>query len=349
MSKQVTHEVLSRPAASVRPVPREYTPDQQAMIEALREYAFTLLLPESDPYHPNERRWLEDPGCAARYMRAAKWKLEDGKKRIKGTIEWRRQYKPDLISADEVKIENETGKILLNGFDNEGRPIITMHPGRQNTKTSERQILHLIFCLERAIDYMPPGQDSMVILVDYKSATLRSNPSISTANKVLQILQNHYVERLGRAIVTNLPSLLNFFFKGIQPFLDPVTRDKMRFNPNLPEIIPLDHLDAEFGGNFHYQFDQDSYWEQILAHCGVNPDGSRFTPEWKKRDLGLSTPSILSSSQPDLVSDDGDDDVESSREPSLKFTRADKPLSTPSADEKVPVSHADPAVQVVSS
>jgi len=44
-------------------------------------------------------------------MRAAKWKLDDGKKRIKGTIEWRREFKPDLISADEVKIENETGKM----------------------------------------------------------------------------------------------------------------------------------------------------------------------------------------------------------------------------------------------
>ena len=44
-------------------------------------------------------------------MRAAKWKLEDGKKRIKGTIEWRREYKPDLISADQVKVENDCGKM----------------------------------------------------------------------------------------------------------------------------------------------------------------------------------------------------------------------------------------------
>ena len=35
-------------------------------------------------------------------MRAAKWKLEDAKKRIKSTLEWRREYKPDLIPPDEV-------------------------------------------------------------------------------------------------------------------------------------------------------------------------------------------------------------------------------------------------------
>lgn len=35
------------------------------------------------------------------------------------------------------------------------------------------------------------------------------------------------METLGRAIVVNLPYLLNFFYKGISPFLDPVTRDKV--------------------------------------------------------------------------------------------------------------------------
>ena len=37
---------------------------------------------------------------------------------------------------------------------------------------------------ERAKDLMPPGQESLVIIVDYKSTTLRTNPSISVARKV---------------------------------------------------------------------------------------------------------------------------------------------------------------------
>ena len=46
--------------------------------------------------------------------------------------------------------------------------------------------------------------------------------------QVLTILQQHYVETLGRAIVVNLPTILSFFYKGISPFLDPITRDKVR-------------------------------------------------------------------------------------------------------------------------
>lgn len=67
------------------------------------QYAQTILLPESNPYHNNEQEWLRKPDTIPRYMRAAKWKLEDGKKRLKGTLEWRRQFKPDLISPDEVE------------------------------------------------------------------------------------------------------------------------------------------------------------------------------------------------------------------------------------------------------
>lgn len=38
-----------------------------------------------------------------RYMRAAKWNFADAKKRIQGTLEWRREFKPELISPDEVR------------------------------------------------------------------------------------------------------------------------------------------------------------------------------------------------------------------------------------------------------
>lgn len=44
-------------------------------------------------------------------MRAAKWKLEDAKKRIKATMEWRREFRPETIEPGDVAIEAETGKM----------------------------------------------------------------------------------------------------------------------------------------------------------------------------------------------------------------------------------------------
>lgn len=44
-------------------------------------------------------------------MRAAKWKLEEAKRRINGTLEWRREFKPDLIKPEDIRIESVTGKM----------------------------------------------------------------------------------------------------------------------------------------------------------------------------------------------------------------------------------------------
>jgi len=238
-------------------------------------------------------------------MRAAKWKFEDAKKRIKGTLEWRRDFKPDLIPPDEVKIESETGKIIVNGFDRDGRTIIYMRPGRENTAHSPRQLRYLVWCLERAKDLAPPGQDSICIIVDYKSTTLRTNPSVSVARKVLNILQHHYVETLGRGLVVNMPGILAFFYKAISPFMDPVTRDKIRFNPDLLSLIPADQLDADFGGKFEYEFEPESYWSQIVSLSGIASDGTRTNLEKSVVSTRKSSNSSEASSETAVLFDEG--------------------------------------------
>jgi hypothetical protein len=62
-------------------------------------------LPDGDPYAPWERRWLDKPDAFSRYLRAARWILNEARKRIKGTIEWRHEFQPELIPPDEVKIK----------------------------------------------------------------------------------------------------------------------------------------------------------------------------------------------------------------------------------------------------
>ena len=39
----------------------------------------------------------------------------------------------------------------------------------------------------------------------------------------------------------------------------------MRFNPNLLELIPAEHLDADFGGEYELEYKADEYWEQVVS------------------------------------------------------------------------------------
>lgn len=57
--------------------------------------------------------------------------------------------------------------------------------------------------LERTLDIAPPGQETLALLIDFRNSSSGSQPSVATGRQVLSILQNHYPERLGRALITH--------------------------------------------------------------------------------------------------------------------------------------------------
>jgi hypothetical protein len=92
---------------------------------------------------------------------------------------------------------------MLLGFDILSRPCLYLIPSRQNTDPSPRQIQQLVYSLERAVDMMPQGVETLALLVDFKHSSNSKNPSAGTGRQVLHILQTHYPERLGKALVIN--------------------------------------------------------------------------------------------------------------------------------------------------
>ena len=39
---------------------------------------------------------------------------------------------------------------------------------------------------------------------------------------------------------------------------------QMRFNPDLFELVPRSQLDADFGGDYEFEFEFEAYWKQIV-------------------------------------------------------------------------------------
>jgi len=66
-----------------------------------------------------------------------------------------------------------TGKEILFGYDVKGKPAFYMIPSRQNTNEPTRQIQFAVWMLERGVDLMEPGVESV-------SFVLRSLPRTPT-------------------------------------------------------------------------------------------------------------------------------------------------------------------------
>ena len=231
--------------------------------------------------------WLSDK-CLYRYLRACKWILNDAKKRLVATIVWRREFgivklkeevnsnnnsnrKMKYLGFDDISVENETGKQVVLGYDNDLRPILYLRPGRQNTDASEMHLKHSVFMLERCIDLMDEEmQDKITIFMDFKKKydDLGNLPNTKTSIrnniKIINLLETHYPERLGKVQMFNLHWAAKGIINMVLPFMDPVTKAKINYDvEDVGKYVQKEQLVKEYGGNIMFNYDHDEYWPAL--------------------------------------------------------------------------------------
>jgi len=273
MSEKI-YEPIAPPTAIFSTDPRADLSDtERAMYDTVLDHFskpdYTIPGLENGAFTEAEKFWLSSE-CILRYLRATKWKTTAAAiQRLEATLKWRREYGLyDLVTDAHVEPEALTGKEILFGYDVNGRPAVYMFPSRQNTDGPVRQIQYAVWMLERGIDLMGPGVETVDLLINYGDKA--KNPAFGVARTYLGILQDHYPERLGLALILNVPFLLNAFYKLITPFIDPVVRLKMRFNPKLIEdnIFTSDMVMAEWwGGDRDFEYVHDKYWPVLVDMC----------------------------------------------------------------------------------
>ncbi|KAL3840308.1 hypothetical protein ACJIZ3_024899 [Penstemon smallii] len=210
--------------------------------------------------------------CLKRYLEARNWNVDKSKKMLEETLRWRSSYKPEEIRWHEVAVEGETGKVYRANFhDRQGRSVLILRPGMQNTTSLDNNIKHLVYLIENAILNLPEGQEQMAWLIDFTGWSLSTNVPIKSARDTISILQNHYPERLAIAFLYNPPRLFEAFWKVVKYFLDPKTFQKVKFvylkNEDSVELMrsyfDVDNLPTELGGKATLQYDHEEFSRQM--------------------------------------------------------------------------------------
>ncbi|KAL6525562.1 hypothetical protein OROHE_015869 [Orobanche hederae] len=206
-----------------------------------------------------------------RFLRARNWSAKRAAKMMKETLKWRIEYKPEKIRWDDVAQEAQTGKIYrANYFDKHGRTVLVMRPGFQNTNSVEGQIKYLVYCMENAIANLDQAQDQMVWLIDFQRWNMACI-SVKVTRETARVLQDHYPERLGIAILYNPPKVFESFWLLVKPFLEHKTYKKVKFvySDNLQSmkvmesLFDMDKLESAFGGKSMGNFDYESYAQRM--------------------------------------------------------------------------------------
>lgn len=218
------------------------------------------------PLSGRSQKFCTNP-CLRRYLKDRNWNVVKSKAMLEETLRWRSSYKPEEICWHEVEHEGETGKAYRASFrDRDGRTVLVMRPGKQNSSSHESQLRYSVYILENAILNLPEGQGEMVWLVDFTGWSIGSVP-MKTARATISILQNHYPETLAAAFLYNPPRIFEVFWKAAKVFLDPSTVQKMKFvYPNdgqsmevMKKHFDLDTLPKELGGTVDIKYDHREY------------------------------------------------------------------------------------------
>lgn len=64
-----------------------------------------------------------------------------------------------------------------------------------------------------------------------------------------------------------MPWVVWGFFKLITPFIDPLTREKLKFNEDMSQYVPAEHLWTEFSGVLEFDYDHATYWPALQKMC----------------------------------------------------------------------------------
>lgn len=233
----------------------------------------------------------------SRHLRARNWNVKKATKMLKETLKWRLQYKPEEIRWEDIAYEAETGKIYRSNYvDKHGRTVLVMRPSCQNSKSTKGQIKYLVYCMENAILNLPSDQEQMVWLIDFHGFNL-SHISLKVTRETAHVLQDHYPERLGLAILYNAPKFFEPFWNVAKAFLEPKTSNKVKFvysdEPNsmkiMEDLFDMDHLESAFGGKDTGGFDIARYAERMKE------DDKRMPSFWTKGSSPSTAP------QPDLT------------------------------------------------
>ncbi|XP_059279838.1 uncharacterized protein LOC132033778 isoform X1 [Lycium ferocissimum] len=276
----------------------------------------------------------------SRYLAARSWNVKKAAKMLKATLKWRLDYKPEEIRWDDVASEAETGKIYRSNYtDKHGRPVLVMRPRCQNTKSVKGQIKYLVYCMENAVVNLPEDQEQMVWLIDFHGFNL-SNISIKVTKETAHVLQDHYPERLGIAILYDAPKIFEPFWKVAKPFLDPKTASKVKFvysdDPNsqkmMEELFDMSLIESTFGGDDQADFDVNKYAERMRE------DDKKLSSFWTKDNNSAST------AQPTVIADPSLEPTNSDSESDALDEKAEKHSSLDVDEEESPTEETLPGI-----
>ncbi|KAK9814045.1 hypothetical protein WJX73_010170 [Symbiochloris irregularis] len=137
------------------------------------------------------------------------------------------------VPEDSIRRPLEEHKVFLQGCDTHGRPVILVLGQRHFTATRDltETLQLIIYALDNTValsDLTLNPDQQIICLFDLGGVRMR-NVDVAALRMVFDLVQNHYPEHLAAMWFLNAPFVFRTAWRGISPFIQPSTREKIAF------------------------------------------------------------------------------------------------------------------------
>jgi hypothetical protein len=193
-----------------------------------------------------------------RYIAHGRFNVDAAQKAILLSMEWRKTFFAKPIRDTEVMEVLRTGCMYIGGRDSGMRPMIVLHIEKlPHTLPIDSVVRAFIFIQEYAIHYLyvPGIVETNVSVLDLGNIGFGTAYNLVGAVKsTLKTMQNHYVQRVYRAVCVNAPGWVSGLWSGIKPILSARQQAKTFILSSgdysmLQEMFAPHQLQKRYGGS----------------------------------------------------------------------------------------------------
>lgn len=191
-----------------------------------------------------------------------RWFLLDRKLDVDATVDklikmlrWRREFGADALQTTDVAKEAATGKAYLHThLDIQNRPVIIVRASKHVSGAApliESQKL-CVFLLDKALENMPEGQDTMLGIFDLRGFTSK-NADLGFIRFMVDVFFTYYPKRLSQVLFVDAPwvftaswNVFKSWLKKYQALVRFVSAEEVRRDYFTAETVPEDFASKGF-------------------------------------------------------------------------------------------------------
>ena len=188
---------------------------------------------------------LADEWRLLRYLGARGFHARKAADMLHASLLWERQLRPAAVQCTRCARDPNAHCMEFVGWDVKHRPVMYAtyawsDPATRNN--ADEAIEHNVALFQRVKALMPEGVEQWVVLTDFVTYSLWRDATSKVGRVVMDVLQNHFPERLGAQVLVDPPAAFWVMYKAVAPFIDERTKAKLVFaytdaTPSVDEVF----------------------------------------------------------------------------------------------------------------